>query len=272
MKEKQISRRNFLKNTGKILIASPLVLKLLEGDTKAGPINYNGWLEIDNYIDFVEGTSPLEIWHEDGAGVSDGYDASFDVSFINPVSDSGGIYSDIITDKLRRDRRLTSSTLDFNIKLVYNGSLAHAKSNQLEFSLPYGTDWEFGDKEILFQSDRLKYGPVVDVREAIANNSGIVELIDLPAGTYTSGAPYDNSGILTIGTRKLADLDDNGNVDLTDYAILAQDWKKPQSQYPNLYVGDIVGPNGIPDGYVNEKDLEAFSSQWLADVNDPNTW
>jgi len=43
---------------------------------------------------------------------------------------------------------------------------------------------------------------------------------------------------------------------------------KPKGQY----IGDIVGPNGIPGGYVDGHDLGAFTKSWLADVDDSNTW
>ena len=48
-------------------------------------------------------------------------------------------------------------------------------------------------------------------------------------------------------------------VDLADFAILAADWQKPQGSYD----GDITGPNGIPDGYVNMYDLVKFCDDWL---------
>jgi hypothetical protein len=50
---------------------------------------------------------------------------------------------------------------------------------------------------------------------------------------------------------------------MVDYTMLANDFGKPQSQYPDLYVGDISGPNGIPDGFVDWYDVSAFSSEWL---------
>jgi len=132
---------------------------------------------------------------------------------------------------------------------------------------PYG-EYHFGNKPITFSSDRLPYGPVVDVRKAIAENSGVVDLIDVPSGTYNQWAPY-GTGSLEIGTRLLADLNDSGHVDLGDFALLAEDFgEEPRGQY----VGDITGPNGIPDGYVNGFDLGAFCDSYLADVNDPNTW
>lgn len=225
----------------------------------------DGWLNIENYVDSTIGVDSLRPIHYDDPGISDGYNAGWDSSLINPPPGRCAIYSDISDiepnpnkNKLVKDYRQPSSTLDFNIKFVYNGTLSEAKNNYIQFSLPYGVEWEFGDKEILFQSDLLPYGPVVDIRKAIAQNSGVVPLIDLPAGTYTTSTPY-GEGILTIGTRKLADLSDNGDIDLEDFTMLAQDWKKTAGQY----VGDITGASGIPDGTVDMYDLVEFVIEWL---------
>jgi len=261
--EDEISRRSFLKKTG-IVLASPLVLKLLESKARADASEY-GQINIDNYVNSVIGTEKLMITHYDDPAISDGYD-TWDSSFLNPLANRCGIYSDITSHKLSDDYRQPSSTADFNIKLVYNGTLSSNTPNYLHFHFQDNINL-FGNKPILFQSDRLPHGPVVDVRKAIAQNCGIVPLINLSAGNYSPSTPY-GSGILTIGTRLLADLDDKSRVDFKDYAIQAKDFGKPQGQY----VGDISGPNGIPDGYVDGHDLGAFSGSWLADVNDPNTW
>lgn len=229
----------------------------------------DGWLEINNYVNSTIGTSPLDAVHYDDPGVSDGLD-SWDVHIILPMPGRCSIYSDIETDILRRDYRKNSSTKQFDVKLVYNVSLGSDTPNHLMFDMPYVPpewDWIFGNKPIIFQSDKLPYGPVIDVRKAIAENSGIVPLEDLPAGTYSPSTPY-GSGILTIGTRLLADLDDSNQVNFEDFAIWAEDWQKG----PGQYVGDICGPNGIPDSNVDSYDLMAFGEDWLKDVNDPNTW
>jgi hypothetical protein len=55
------------------------------------------------------------------------------------------------------------------------------------------------------------------------------------------------------------DLNLSGNVDLEDFAILARDWGKTSG----TYTGDISGPSGVKDGYVDLYDLRAFSEDWL---------
>ena len=63
------------------------------------------------------------------------------------------------------------------------------------------------------------------------------------------------------------DLNVDGRVNFTDFTVLANDW----SQSGNL-IGDICGPNQIPDSIVDAYDLKYFSRVWLRDANDPNTW
>lgn len=253
---KMEEKSNFRKGLERILASGVILVSGLIGNANA-----TDTLIINNNLN--SSIAELRVQHKVGA--SEGYvGGSEDATYANPSLGLPGIYSDIVTKKLVRDARPIDSNTPFDLKLVYHGSLASSTANNLVFA--FGTE-SFGNKPILFQSDRMPYGLVVDVRRAIAQNGGIVQLKDLPAGNYSPDTPY-GTGILTIGTRLLADLDDSGRVDNRDFSILAKDWQKPQGQY----IGDIVGPNGIPEGYVDEYDLGAFSDSWLADVNDPNTW
>jgi len=246
-----------VKKVGRKAIAPILISTILAGTIKA-----DGYLNIDNYVGSTIGTSPARAMHYDSSGISDGYDSSWDVSAILPMSGRCSIYSDIGTNKLRTDFRLTDSNLPFDLKLVYNGTLTSDANNVLEFSfLDENYTFDAND-QIHFESDRLPYGPVVDIRRAISDNDGNIPLIDLAAGTYSNSTPY-GSGILTIGTRLLSDLDDSNEVNLKDFARFANDWQQSQGQY----TADIAGPNGIPDSYVNYYDLDAFSDDWLKDVN-----
>lgn len=263
--EEQLSRRDFLKRTGGVVASAGLVGKVLSEIAKADLINVNGWLDIENII----GSSHpiLSIVHYNDSGVSDGYD-TFDDTWLNPPSGNSSLYSDIGTHKLSQDFRLPSSKTAFDIKLVYKGTLGSSAPNHLKFVID-DFDWKFGNKPIIFQSNRLLYGDKVDVRAAIAKNGGIVQLKDLPVGTYDPNTPY-GSGILTIGTRLLGDLNDDGTINFKDQAIQADDWKKTPG---GIYVGDVNGPNGVPDGVVDFNDLSKIvKPNWLADVNDPNTW
>jgi hypothetical protein len=65
-----------------------------------------------------------------------------------------------------------------------------------------------------------------------------------------------------------ADFNKDEKVNFEDYAILAGDWLK----YDTNSVADISGPAGIFDNQVDKRDLDAFRDYWLKDTKDPNTW
>mgnify|MGYP003976838395 CR=1 FL=1 len=213
---------------------------------------------------FQEGLVTLQ--HREGAldvndvnASTDSYDRSKEALLSNLPSESMEIYSDANNIRLDKDARPLDSNTPFNLKLVYNNSnLTESKSNNLKFE--FGTE-SFANKEITFQSDRLPYGDVADVREAIAQNGGNIPLNNLEAGSYNVNTPY-GSGTLEIGTRLLSDLNDDKIVNMRDYAEMVADFGKEQGQY----VGDITGVNGIPDGYVDIKDVQRLSSDWLREV------
>jgi len=37
-------------------------------------------------------------------------------------------------------------------------------------------------------------------------------------------------------------------------------------------IADISGPNGVPDKNVDYWDLQAFTGDYLRDINEPGTW
>jgi hypothetical protein len=65
-----------------------------------------------------------------------------------------------------------------------------------------------------------------------------------------------------------ADFNKDGKVNFEDYAILAGDWLK----YNTNSVADISGPAGVFDNQVDKRDLDIFRDYWLKDIKDPNTW
>ena len=75
--------------------------------------------------------------------------------------------------------------------------------------------------------------------------------------------PYGD-GSLTIGTRLLADIknEEDGLVNLDDFAVLANEWGKSDVNS----IADISGPNGIPDKNVDFYDLDAFAADYLKDI------
>ncbi len=242
-----------------------------------------GYMIITNYVESANIGNNLDMGHL-SEGVTDGYDEGYDNDFLGPMPGESAIYSDIgdieepPDDKLTWDYRLPSSEKAFLIQLVYNGTLGSDANNYINFCfLPELPDWKFGNKPMIFDSNLVPYGPVVDIRMAMEHQSDPNELdlylVKLPAGNHTT-TPYE-SGTLSIGTRLLADLDDNGIVDFIDFSSFANDWKNHFKETPQpKCIGNISGPNGIPDGYngkavVDEIDLIEFAEQWLVDAN---TW
>jgi hypothetical protein len=252
---------------GLLTLGAGALVTALSGSAKAS-LNDWGYLDIKNNLNsknnFVSIIRDDEYFPE----AKDGVDSSDYGAFTQPIG-YPNIFSNIPSGyNLSQDARSNNSTLPYDIKLGFEGTLTQPTSNWLEFTLL--NDGTFGDKPMIFYSNDLKYGRRVDVKKAITQNLGRVDLIDVNAGTYNQWTPYNatDSNGLTIGTRLLADLNDDGKVNFKDYSILANDFGKAQDKY----VGDIVGANGIPDGYVNNYDLETFCGSWMADVNDPNSW
>ena len=240
-----------------------------------------GYLNIINKLQSNPGNIDAQIARDTEEylpGATDGWDgAPPDGIWMTPPGDRPSIFFDIGGTRADLDASNEQSKKSYPVWLVYNGVISQDTSNWLEFLFhqwPEEPLFVFKDitgekyQPILFQSDRLPYGPTVDVRRAINQNSGVVSLIPLSAGSYSPSSAYDNTGIVTIGTRLLADLDDSNQVNFEDFAIWAEDWQKG----PGQYVGDICGPNGIPDSNVDGYDLMAFGEDWLKDANDPNTW
>lgn len=239
---------NSIKRNTKKAIVTTLIPFMIGGSVKANP----GYLTIENNLN--SNTRNVNLNRNDSFfnGAMDGHDI-YDSEANTQPNGFPNIVSDIITHNLWSDVRAENSVADYDLRLSFSGSLSSTQPNTLNFSFPYDSegDYEFNGQEVLFQSDALPFGSVVDVRRAIAENGGDVSLKDVPVGTTGEYA----SGILTIGTRRLADLNDDGKVDIHDFAELSRDYGKTNGQY----VSDISGPNGIPDGNVDGHDLSAFA-------------
>jgi hypothetical protein len=60
-----------------------------------------------------------------------------------------------------------------------------------------------------------------------------------------------------------ADLDESGNVDFTDLAMLAQYWLDDNCAFSNDCGGADLQPEDNPDGDVDIADLAVFAHHWL---------
>lgn len=236
-----------------------------------------GYLDIYNRVESLQVNHDIELVKDDEylPNASDGLD-QYDIEQVLWMpSDVSGIHSIVENKGLYWDVRPNQSTTPYDISLViHNSFLSEEKSNYLEVEFrqfegePYA---DFGGKPILFQqtssTNPSAFYPVYDLRKAMAQNSGVVPLENVAAGSYNKNNPY-GSGILTMGVRFLADLNDSNDVNLEDFAIFKVDWKQSGSGL----VSDICGVNGIPDGTVDMFDLICFLEEWLKDINDPSTW
>lgn len=259
------------------IVAFPVILNSAFGETNEGVIDLRNYVKDaegnNNYVQtkhFSEALAPgISEGKDRWDGIGPGYMPNNSGSY-SEVNDVGTLW------KFWTDARPENSNTPFNVKLIYNGKINEAKQNWLKFNFRY-IDYRFGNRPIIFQqtnsTDPNAFYPVYDVRRAIAQNEGVVPLEDLDAGRYGPGTitsdvtPY-GSGILTIGTRLLSDLNDDGKVGLDDFAYFAADWNATDVNS----VADISGLNGIPDKNVDSYDLGAFADDYLQDINDPNTW
>jgi hypothetical protein len=234
-----------------ILCASILggnIAKAEQGKLNVSP-NIAGVCGIDSTV--TRETGQHDYFDDDDVNVS-----GVPIHSNGAFTDANDIFG-LPVDYVTLNRRSDSDNAPFNFKFIYNETTIEPATNSLKFSFP-DTNFEFGSQPIIFKSNNLKYGKRVDIRNAIANNSGVVEMNDLPAGIYTDSIPYA-SGSLSIGTELLAELTDDNLVNLSDFAVLANNWGKTGQGL----AGDISGPLGVPDGNVDGYDLAAFANDYL---------
>lgn len=274
-----ISRRNFLKGS----LAAATGISLIKSIAGAGEIIGPGRLDIQNYIDPANTSGLHKSMHY--AGTTEGFDDSWD-RFYDPLL-GPGINSKIISTipgyELQADVRPLESKTPINLELsLHTQSGASVTVSNMENELrcaidPTSKGWDFGIKPItLWRRDMANPDLIyflADIREAISKSDFAPEgiktaRVPLPNlnGTYNSEEPYMLAQI-RFDTFP-GDFNLDGKVNLKDYPYLAGDW----GQSGDGLIGDIAGPNGVPDGKVDGIDLGAYSVEYLKDSNDPNTW
>ncbi len=204
--------------------------------------------------------------HWDFYAVADGLDEMDELLEDDFCDDAwlGGafVYSEVEGQKCLYDYRPCDSVTPFKLKLFGCGGIGGTENClHIDFYVDESGD-TFDDKPIILESERLRYGFVVDVRRAIEAGSpygvGVIQLKNVPAGSHDITSPY-GSATLHIGTRSLADLNGDGICDLADFNSMASDWKAPQGKH----LGDISGEIGMPDGFVDLYDLRELARRWL---------
>jgi len=125
----------------------------------------------------------------------------------------------------------------------------------------------FSSKPITFEQESLtgdhnEVYPRVDVRKAIAGNGGDFPLCDPNGNELHLNGEYANEQLYAKGTlsfdRWLGDIDDSGEVGVTDLVAMAENWLATGFALP----GDLTGVNGIPDGKVDMLDLAVLAEEW----------
>jgi hypothetical protein len=258
-----------------IILAVPIIstIKYMEG-----------YLEIQNYVDDSDFRQQRHKIFHNSAG-TEGYDDNFDSIYGNPQFPPSGKKTKIVSIipgyELTEDGRPLSSftpvDLELAIHTLWGGSLSFPNlKNCLKCKIDVTQN--FGAKPITLwrrfpdNPEALQF--LADIREAIAKQgeTGIVPLPNLN-GEYGSQVPYGfyqvrfdvypgNLNFSLDSDGKILD----GIVDMKDLAILGNDWGK-QGQ-PLEFVGDITGPQGLPDGKVDYQDLELLTRYWLKDIRD----
>ena len=162
----------------------------------SGEANADGLLEIDNIVEGYGSADTLRIIRCDIPNASDGFD-SIEALFLGIIGNKSGIYSDLSkigqgNYGLMKEYRLNSSTSTYFIELGFNGAIEQNTENRLQLAMPY-TGWTFGVQPITIQqadSNGDRYGRLYNVRDIVANQSGILTLPDISAGGYTGDVPY----------------------------------------------------------------------------------
>lgn len=256
-------KSKFGKGLERILASGIIFLGSLVGGIRAN----EGTLNMYNIVDpnSTNGVSQVRYWISPipPKPVLEGWD-NWDNAAIEVQPNKPAIHMDIEGTTADINCKPVDSKIPVELNFVYNGRVTENKQNWIQFNFPIPED--FGDKPILFQQTSSTnvdaFYPVYDVRKVI--EAGVIlQLEDVAAGDYDPETPY-GSGILDIGTRLLADLDDNGTVDLYDFTPIGQDWRKTNIDS----IADISGQNGLPDRNVDMWDLKAYAEDYLMSVED----
>ena len=171
------------------LLANPLLVCMLafgmvERASGDGIRMYNCVGAKSNYIALVLTDEP---------GITDSYDGG-DSSRPSLPPNNPYVISSLPEINLdMADQRTSNPTnLPFKLKLVFSGIISTAATNKIYFRFPVPTN-TFGNKYITFQecdADNVGFGPNYDIRDTIANSSGIMYVGIMATGTYSTSTPY----------------------------------------------------------------------------------
>jgi len=149
------------------------------------------------------------------------------------------------------------------------------KTNELLFSFPEPSNEEFGNQKITFQEYVPDEGdpnipdpnagtfPVYDVRALIqdGNGFGVVFLPDVGENNSVG-----HNFILQTNKPSIIDYNNDGKVNIKDFAIWAQDYRKIGNSQSDIASVDEDGNLQVgtrPDRSVDNHDLGAFAQEYL---------
>lgn len=227
---------------------------------------------IANYIGEDCWSNWFEAGHTDLEPVSDGCD-TWDVFWPDDLcvcEDPAGecechgfVYSKVQGGRCQYDYRPCDSNEPFQLRLFTCDTFGTEQTNRLFVDYLTDEDGEtFGDKSLVFVSDRLIFGYAVDIRVLVEEigtpfGGGWIDLENVPIGILDYA-----SATLHIGTKLLSDINNDEVCNFSDFSELAASWGQPQGKYR----GDISGPDHVPDGFVDLYDLAEITHEWLNDT------
>ncbi len=132
---------------------------LFGGEARADP--NEGVLDIESFL----GTQASEDTVR-AVRFGTGYDNQLS-SPSSPDSNSHNITSYFGGTDNKYDQRPADNNEPFLIRLLQNDPTTENKTSKLKFSFPYDPDYMFGNKPIIFESDRLPHGNSVAYRGLI---------------------------------------------------------------------------------------------------------
>lgn len=216
------------------------------------------------------------------SGATENYDFGKDFSYLHGPSPTLQIYAvnnNCDPNKLSTEAKDINSTTDDNLELVNNG-FSGFRTNILTPIIRDSNDLEW--KNIFLGDVNNSENIVTDIKYVVYSSGKFIN--DCPYGEITLGTlegtqtgVYDKRKIMFFNH---ADLNRDRKVNNLDFAVWSNEFGKNTTTDPNRF-GTKVGsdPNDLgayadidKSGTVDYNDLSLFSTKWLWDANDPNTW
>ena len=243
---------------------------LFGGVAQANDANNWGYLKIDVRLEGKEMGNSVGITKDDSCypDTNDLID-THDIEEVLFWSDRSGGYSLVAGKKLGDDFRQNSSRTPVHVKGYFNGTIASENEPNITVELSWLWAEEdvgrFGDMPLISTKEDANGNNIENdgyrghIRAEMAYSGPDFASINfgkLPAGTYTPDTPFLH--LRLDFDKPLADLNNDNEVNLKDYAFLAKRWREE-----GRCIADISGPNDVPDMVVDYYDLAIIARDWL---------